>query len=164
MRYRTLPLTLLACMLLLPSIVFAWQGRVTDVKEANTLVVRTEGQERVVSLYGIGVPEDDEPFAKKARSFVHSTTFRQRVEVEPLGTGGGIRAMVYVQGDDDSINAKILRQGLGWLREAYCEKAKLCGRLNSISGEARRSERNLWAEVPGNKAAWKWLKEQDRRP
>ncbi len=28
----------------------------------------------------------------------------------------------------------------------------------------RDSYLNLWAEVPGNKAAWKWVKEQDRMP
>ncbi|MEF8824504.1 MAG: hypothetical protein V5A74_10375 [Desulfohalobiaceae bacterium] len=94
MRHWALFLIPLAGMLLFPSTSFAWQGRVTEVKEANTLVVSAEGQERIVSLYGIGVPEGDEPFAEKARSFVHSTTFRQRVEVEPLGSGDRIRAMV----------------------------------------------------------------------
>lgn len=164
MRHWAIPLIPLVCMLLLPSTGFAWQGRVTDVKEANTLVVRAEGQERIVSLYAIGVPEGDEPFAEKARSFVHSTTFRQTVEVEPQSSRDRTQAMVYVEGDNESVNEKILRQGLGWVRSAYCEKARLCGKLASIKGEARRNERNLWAEVPGNKAAWKWVQEQDRKP
>ena len=164
MRRAVLGLALMACLLLISSAAAAWQGLMTEVKEANTLVVRTGGKERTVHLYGIGLPEGDEPFAEEARRFVRSTALRQRVEVERMATGSPLRAMVTVQGDGESLNAKILRQGLGWVREAYCEKARLCGELTRIKGEARREQRNLWAEVPGNKAAWRWVQEQDKKP
>ncbi len=95
---------------------------------------------------------------------VRKIALRKTVEVDRMASGKPIRAMVSIQGSKDSINKKILRKGLGWVREAYCEKAKLCGRLIGIEGKARREQRNLWAAVPENQAAWQWVKEQENKP
>jgi endonuclease YncB( thermonuclease family) len=152
------------CLVLAPVRGLSWQAKVTEVEEANSLVVRTDSQERRVLLYGIGVPTGDEPFAQQARELARETVLGRTVEVDRTGSGDPVRAMVTPKGAGESLNEKILRKGLGWVHEAYCEKARLCGRLTRIKGRARREQRNLWAEVPGNQPAWKWVKEQDMEP
>jgi len=149
------------CLVSLPAPALSWQGEVTGVREANSLVIRADGREHRVRLYAIGVPEADEPFARKARSFVSKRLLGEIVEVDRLGGENGITGMVYQRGASESINEEILRNGLGWVHDAYCEKAKLCGRLTDIEGEARREKVNLWAKVPENKPAWRWVQEED---
>ena len=146
--------------LFLPVNALAWKGKVVEIKNPRTFLVQKNGTSRLVYLYGISVPEGNELFAQKAREFVEARILDQVVQVNRLGAGDKIKAMVYTQGEDKSINRKLLENGLAWVHQAYCEKARLCGRLTQIQGQAKQDKMNLWSKVPDNTPAWRWLKEQ----
>ena len=59
MPHRVLSLLLLACLFLLPSVSFAWQGKVVEVTDGDTLVVNKGNTKVDVRLYGIDTPEND---------------------------------------------------------------------------------------------------------
>ena len=161
MRVILPPALLLLVFFLLPATASAWQAEVVEVKDARTLLVQTNGESRTVFLYGIGVPEGEEPYARQAESLVTDSVGRKEVNVQRLGSGQKIKALVYAAGREDSLNEELLASGLAWVHDAYCEKARLCGRLEQIEAAARKEGKGLWAEVPENMPAWKWVREAD---
>ena len=70
MRYWALPLFLLACLLLLPSIGLAWPGKVVEITDGDTLVVMKSDKEVDVRLYGIDTPETDQPSGQRPRGLL----------------------------------------------------------------------------------------------
>ena len=136
----------------------AWQGRVSHLPDARTLVVEQAGVKRTVTLYALRTPEADEPFADAAYDFFSGHLKGQRVDIQPVHSPGQ-GALVYVLGSQDSINAQMLRQGWAWIQDAYCEKARLCGRLNDIQSQAERLKRGIWQKIPEDTPPWRWLRE-----
>ncbi len=136
----------------------AWEGLVVEIPDARTLVLEQEGKQRKISLYGLRTPDLNEPFGEAALEFFRDLLKEQQVTIQPVrsGTRG---ALVFLPGDSESVNAKLLREGWAWLQEAYCEQAALCGRLNAVQTQAERSKNGIWSKIPENMPPWRWLKE-----
>jgi endonuclease YncB( thermonuclease family) len=136
----------------------AWAGEVVDVPDARTVIVDHDGEKETVHMYALRVPEKGEQFAQEAYAFAAELLMDRIVEVKPQSSWGN-RALIYIQGQSESVNEKMLGQGWAWVQEAYCEKAVLCGRLNAFQAEAERSTRGIWAKIPEDVPPWRWLKE-----
>lgn len=151
-------LFLLAALLVVPLQVLAWEGMAVEVRDCRTLAVERDGQTVEVSLYGIDCPQPSEPFGQEAREFTASQVLDQEVKVTVhRELSGRLLAEVTPLGGKASLNVLLLREGLAWVHEAYCEKARLCGAWERIQGESSAAERGLWSEVPENMPAWRWL-------
>lgn len=151
----------LAIMLLVSSPVLAWTGKVVEVSDARTMNIERNGDTVTVSLYGISCPEPGEPFGDEALELVSTLVLDQEVAVTPhREMSGRILAEVVPQETGASLNALLLRKGLAWVHEAYCEIAQLCGSWERIQGQASSAKRGIWSEVPENMPAWRWLKER----
>ena len=137
---------------------WAWKGKVVDVPDTRTVIVDHDGEKETVHLYALRVPDKGEPFAQEAHEFAAEQLMDRIVEVKPQSSRGN-RALIYVQGQSESVNEKLLRQGWAWVQEAYCEKAVLCGQLNDVQAEAERSKRGIWARIPEDIPPWRWLKD-----
>lgn len=158
MLHRTL--SLLAILILTASSAPAWTGKVVDLSDARTLSVERSGRELSVHLYGISCPEPAEPYGQEALDFASSLVLDKQVRVTVhRELSGRLLVEIFPPETDSSLNALLLQEGLGWVHEAYCEKADLCGRWESIQGQASSAGRGIWAEVPENMPAWRWLKE-----
>lgn len=150
---------ILACCIVIPITAWAWEGKVVEVKNARRLIIQeTDKGRQLILLYGINVPDLNQPFGQEARIFVENMLIQKLVEVKPLGSGSKTKALVYLKGQEESVNEKILGQGWAWVQDAYCEKAVLCGKLTKIETQAEKAKRGLWAEVPENVPPWRWLK------
>ncbi|MCF8104392.1 MAG: thermonuclease family protein [Desulfohalobiaceae bacterium] len=145
-------------LLLFPLPAGAWKGEVVALKDARALVVEQNGRQSTVTLYAMRVPQMDEPFGEEAYAFSRALILGRSVEVEPQSSRKK-GALVYAEGESESVNAKLLRQGWGWIEDAYCEKAVLCGRLNKVQAEAERAKRGIWSEIPEDTPPWRWLRE-----
>ncbi len=136
----------------------AWEGRVVEIPDSRTLVLEQEGKQRKISLYGLRTPDLNEPFGEAAYEFFLDLLKEQQVTIQNVGSGTR-GSLVFLPGDSESVNAKLLREGWAWLQEAYCEKAALCGRLNAVQTQAERSKSGIWSKIPENMPPWRWLKE-----
>jgi len=52
--------------ILVPSICFAWSGKVVSVTDGDTIKVLHDGKEKKIRLYGIDTPEKGQDFGQKA--------------------------------------------------------------------------------------------------
>ena len=98
MRFKPFSVILLLALLFPTSMAFAWEGKVQEVKDGRTLVIQKDNKTLTVSLYGIGVPESDEPFAQEVKDFVINSIKKQTVEVQELGSGKNIKAITKATG------------------------------------------------------------------
>ena len=136
----------------------AGQGQVVHLPDARSLIIEQEGKRRTVSLYALRTPDLDEPFGKAAYAFFVAHLKGQRVDIQPVHSPGE-GALVFVLGNQESINEKMLLQGWAWIQDAYCENARLCGRLNDIQTQAERLKRGIWKKIPEDTPPWRWLRE-----
>jgi len=109
-------------LILLPISAPAWQGKVIDVIDGDSLTVLRGGDEIEVRLYGIDTPEYDQPFGSKAKRFTSEMAGNKRVEVEgmDIDKGGRTVALVYIEGDGECLNEELVRAGYAWVYERYC--------------------------------------------
>jgi endonuclease YncB( thermonuclease family) len=153
-------LTVLLIPALTPSLQ-AWQGRVVEVLDTRTLLVDSGDRKVRASLYGLGVPELDEPYGPEAEQALKEMSLGKNVSlsVQPTSPESKVAAVITVLETGVSLNEALLKQGLAWVWEAYCEKAVLCGRWERLQGQARASGQGFWPLIPENRPAWKWLRE-----
>jgi endonuclease YncB( thermonuclease family) len=150
-----------AMLLLLPATSWAWSGKVIRIEHGCHLRVHHDGKASDVVLYGIDCPQPEEPFGERAMEFTAEQALDRTVEVRPLRTSDDtVYAVVTLADSDRSLNALLLAEGLAWVHQAYCEKARMCGRWEHVEGRARKSGLGLWSEVPENMPAWRWIKER----
>jgi endonuclease YncB( thermonuclease family) len=125
------------------------------------ILVQHEGQPVEVELYGIDCPRPEEPFGEQATELTAEQVLDRTVEIHPERTSDDhVSAVVTLADSDRSLNALLLAKGLAWVHQAYCEKARMCGRWEHVEGRARKSGLGLWSEVPDNMPAWRWVKEK----
>jgi endonuclease YncB( thermonuclease family) len=168
MKRRTPKIPRIGVSILLPLLTFlvfplpasAWEGRVVELRDSRTLVVEQAGKQRQVALYGLRTPDLSEPFGEEAHAYVVSLLQGQEISIQPIGSGSR-GALVYLPGQEESVNARLLREGWAWVQEAFCEKAVLCGRLNAIQTQAERSKKGIWSRIPEDTPPWRWLREHE---
>ena len=146
MQYRPLPFFLIACLFLLPSVTFAWQGKVVEVTDGDTLVVNKGTTEVDLRLYGIDCPESDQPYGVRATRFTKMMARFEKVEVEPQDRDqyGRVVALVYIDGDGECLNEELIRAGHAWVYERYCH-IRDCNSWQRLERRARQTEKGLWA-------------------
>jgi len=122
----------------------------TDVRDGDTIVVRSLGPVRLIGIdtpemnYDIGVPQ---PFAEEARLLCKRLVYRKPVSLEfdEVKRDKYGRALAYVFVGDTFLNAELVKAGLARTynfppNERYMHKFK------SIERNAKRDRLGLWAE------------------
>lgn len=71
-------------LLLLPVLVFATDGKVTKVKDGDTVVI--EFTTCTCRLYGIDAPEKKQPHGPEAKDYLKSLIYRQTVDCQIVDT------------------------------------------------------------------------------
>jgi len=73
--------------ILVPALAFAWQGKVVNVADGDTITVLRDGGSQVkVRLYGIDTPEKGQDFGQKARDLTAAMIAGRSVEVKEIDT------------------------------------------------------------------------------
>lgn len=122
-------------------------GRVTKVKDGDSLVIRTPANLPVeIRLAEIDTPEKDMPYANAARQALSRLVRDRDVAVRRFDVDKYDRIVgrVFVNGTD--VNAELVRQGLA---AVYCRFAE-DEQLYALEAEAREARRGLWSgnQVP----------------
>ena len=145
-------------LVLLPSLLFAWTGKVVHIRDGDTIEVLRGGKEVAVRLYGIDTPESAQPYGGKAERFVSRLVGKGDliVEVDPVDKDryGRIVGMVYVDGDGECVNEELVRSGHAWVYDQYCQ-IQDCNLWQKLERKAKITDRGLWVQddpIP----PWDW--------
>jgi endonuclease YncB( thermonuclease family) len=141
-----LPPLLFACLLLLPSIVAAWSGKVVEITDGDTIVVVKGDKKLDVRLYGVDAPESDQPYGLKAKQFTKRVVGNRSVHVDTkyCDRYGRLVALVYPKSNIVSLNEKLLKIGLAQVYDPFCQINK-CNRWHLVESRAQQSQKGFWS-------------------
>jgi endonuclease YncB( thermonuclease family) len=152
-------LTFVLHCLLMPLTALAWEARVVDVADGDTVTVEpVKGGERIkVRLHGIDAPETRQPYGHAAKGFVSNATLYKIVDIKEAQQGKdryGRTVAVVVIPNVGILQEMLLVNGLAWVYLQYC---KNCAAWMALQNQAQGQRRGLWADknpIP----PWAWRK------
>lgn len=153
---RASSLCLALVLILLPSLAFAFPGKVIHIADGDTITVLTPDKRQVkVRLYGIDTPEKRQPFGRKAGDFTKSLCALQAVDVDVIDHDRYGRSVGLVTlADGRCLNTEILRAGFAWVYTKYCRKG-FCDDWMGLEQDARSLRRGLWSD-DNSTPPWEW--------
>jgi len=153
--HKTILCHIMAFSLFLPSLLFAWEGKVVSVTDGDTIKVLKDGIQVKVRLAAIDCPEKGQPYGQAAKKFTADLVAGRIVKIWPTDTDryGRTIAFVFVGGVD--LNKELLKAGLAWHYKQYSRDPELA----KLEFEARAKKVGLWKE-PDQIAPWEWRRKK----
>jgi len=144
--------SLAACFLLLliPSQLHAWEGRITSVIDGDSLII--EGVE--VRLYGIDAPEHDQPGGEEATTWLTDLALGKLASVVHIDRDRYKRQVAIVYVGDVCVQVEELRVGHAWVYDVYC-KTRECRGWRRLQEQARVERVGLWEDIH-HIPPWEW--------
>ena len=132
----------------------AFIGKVTGIKDGDTITVLNGKIESTIRLHGVDAPEFRQPFGAKSKQHLSNTIYRKEVKVvrKQNGTDRSGRIIADVFAGGKSICELMVRDGFAWWYERYAPNA---ANLKRFQAEAKRAKRGLWQD-PNPTAPWKF--------
>ena len=125
--------------------------QVVRVKDGDSLVVASGGQQVDVRLADIDAPEYNQPHGDAARAALQALVGGREVRLGLVGGDAYRRIIANVHVDDVHVNTALVRGGHAWVRRAYDPPAL----LGAAEDEARGARRGLWAQNNPT-PPWEW--------
>ena len=135
----------LLTILILPSLLWAWSGKVVGVADGDTITALHNGKGERIRLYGIDTPEKRQAFGKKAKQFTARMVYGKIVEVETKDVDRYGRTVGLVYVDGQSLNEALIKNGYAWVYRRYC-KMDLCKDWLDLESVARNGKIGLWSD------------------
>lgn len=119
------------------------EGKVTGVKDGDTIVILVDGREVVVRLEGIDCPEKGQAFGSKAKAFTSSLVYGQnaRLRISYYDRNKRAVGMVWLS-DGRLLNTELLKAGMAWHYKKYNDNP----RWAALERKARRQRLGLWSD------------------
>ena len=165
MKFLCLPILLFS--LFVPLRAAAWEmytpttfdAYVQKIRDGNIIEVNEKkrgGKDSFpVRLYGIGIPQEGQPFAAEAhRALQELLSPGTKIILSTVRNGeeGVISALVQV--NDHSVNNRMLEEGLAWVDRSSC-KAFFCRRWHIQENLSIKAKKGIWAlNMPT--PPWQW--------
>lgn len=119
------------------------RGRVTMVRDGDTVEVRSGDRDIRVRVYGIDTPERGQPWAAKAKRFTADLVGNRDVVLRVRAKDKYDRTVAEViLPDGRNLSEEILRVGLAWHYDYHSRNAD----WHRLMEEARAAGRGLWAD------------------
>ncbi len=125
---------------------WGFQATVIGVRDLNTIRVSRAGHVESFGLYGVCVPDKDQPFGPKAVQFLSSVLESRVVEVDPVETDVDGHVLGIVSVDGESINRQIIAFGLGWVDSGHCSRPE-CREWSVIQDRVEPAGKGFWSLV-----------------
>lgn len=130
-------------------------GRVTAIKDGDTIEITSGTSTTTVRLEHIDCPEKGQDFGKRAKQYTSDLCYGKYVRVESRGKKdryGRVIGVVYLE-DGVNVNLSIVAAGYAWHFKKYSSNRSYA----KAEVEARKARRGLWAsDFPV--APWDWRK------
>lgn len=132
-------------------------GKVVQVKDGDSMVVRVGDDNVGVRTFGVDCPERGMPFSARAKTFTSGLVGNRDVTVVVHDVDRYGRVVGDVElGDGRSLGRELLREGLAWYYRRYANDPDFA----KLEADARAAKRGLWSE-PNPIPPWKFR--ADRR-
>ena len=133
------------------------RGKVVQVKDGDSMVVRVGDENVGVRTFGVDCPERGMPFSARAKSFTSGLVGNRDVTVvvHDVDRYGRIVGDVKLA-DGRSLGRELLREGLAWYYRRYANDPD----FEKLESDARAAKRGLWSD-PNPIPPWKFR--ADRR-
>ena len=142
MRFAGRSAALLA--ILIPSLAFAWEGKVVGISDGDTIKVMHGGRAEKVRLYGIDTPERHQDFGTRAQQFTSDKVFGKVVRVEAIDRDRYGRTVGVVHIGTTCVNEELVKEGLAWVYTKYCKRG-FCAKWKSHQNAVRKARKGLWS-------------------
>jgi endonuclease YncB( thermonuclease family) len=118
-------------------------GKVVQVKDGDSMVVRAGGENVGVRTFGVDCPERGMPWSGKAKTFTSTLVGNRDVKVivHDVDRYGRVVGDV-VLADGRSLGRELLRAGLAWYYRRYANDPEYA----TLEADARAARRGLWSE------------------
>lgn len=133
--------------------VTAHAERVVRVKDGDSLVIASGGQQVDVRLADIDAPEYGQRRGDEARATLRALVEGKDVELHLRGGDAYRRIIAHVFVDGLDVNAAMVSAGLAWVARAFEPGPQLVG----LEDQARAARRGLWADAQPM-PPWEWRK------
>ncbi|MBU1041723.1 MAG: thermonuclease family protein [Proteobacteria bacterium] len=154
------PLLVPVLILALAAPSLAWESRTKGVRDGDSInVTNDDGVMVNIRLYGVDAPEAKQAFGYQAKKRLTQLVSRKNIQIENVDTDRYGRTVALVRlADGTLVNAEMVRSGLGWVYEQYCQREDLCASLRQSMAEAKSARRGLWAESDPT-PPWEWRRQ-----
>jgi endonuclease YncB( thermonuclease family) len=140
-------------LLIYPSVLIAWEGKVVRIVDGDTIDVLKDGKQVKIRLVAIDCPEKDQPWGKGAKQFISLLVLNKTVAVQPVDEDRYGLIVAWVFFEEINLSKALLRAGLAWHYRPYSDDSL----LTALEAEAREAKKGLWSDsfpVP----PWVWRK------
>ena len=132
-------------------------GKIVQVKDGDSMVLRTGDDNVGVRTFGVDCPERGMPFSARAKTFTSGLVGNRDVTVVVHDVDRYGRVVGDVKlADGRSLGRELLREGLAWYYRRYANDPDFA----KLEADARAAKRGLWSE-PNPIPPWKFR--ADRR-
>jgi endonuclease YncB( thermonuclease family) len=129
-----------------------FSGKVTSVKDGDTIEVLYQGNPVRIRLAHVDTPEKGQPYGNNAKQFASDFCFNRVVKIvqtdKPDRYG---RLIALVQIDGRTLNLELVRAGLAWHFLKYSKDQTYAG----AEIDARTKKIGLWSQ-PNPISPWDW--------
>ncbi len=137
-----------AWLFLLPAsqaVAVEFTARVVSVIDGDDIVVRHQGLNEDVRLYGIDCPEEGQAYGRRAKEFTAKLAYHKTVTVQAYGLDAFGRTVAdVILPDGRLLNHELVKAGLAWWFRRYAPENEALAKLEE---EARASKRELWRDA-----------------
>jgi len=118
----------------------AWQAKVVDMFDGDTLILSVGGRAMIIKLFGIDCPEKEQPFGIKAKDYSVSVVSGKQINIITVDEKRYPMCKVYVEGR--CLNEELLKAGYAWHddRDFSYEKWEI------IEKKAVEQKKGLWSQ------------------
>jgi micrococcal nuclease len=121
-----------------------FSARVVNVIDGDDIVVRHNGLNEDVRLYGVDCPEEGQAYGRRAKEFTTKLAYHQTVKVQTYGTDTFGRTIAdVILPDGRLLNRELVKAGLAWWFRRYAPENE---ELAKLEKEARTSKKELWKD------------------
>jgi endonuclease YncB( thermonuclease family) len=116
---RLFQIILISCVIILPALLHAFEGKVVSISDGDTIKFLKNGEQVKIRLAAIDCPAKGQPYSQKAKQFTADMVAGKVVKVweTDIDRYGRIVAFVFV--DDKNLNKELFSAGLAWHYKKY---------------------------------------------
>ena len=130
-------------------------GKVTGIKDGDTIDILYNGKKLTIRFAHIDCPEKKQPYGQAAKQFVSGKCFGQIVTIQHNNEYDRSKRLIgeVILANGQNLNKELVRQGLAWHFKKYSDDRTYA----ALEQEARKQRIGLWSE-PNPVAPWEWRK------
>ena len=117
-------------------------GRVTNVKDGDTIEITTVSGTKTLRLAEIDCPEISQPYGQAAKR-LSQQLMQGKITYKVTGTDSYGREIAKVYAGDKYVSEELVKHGYAWVYRRYSDNQKLI----RLEGNAKSKRIGLWADT-----------------